>query len=147
MPSYEWFSSELDIAIVGPETVEGWMHTHAEWTKWGVADIIRVGICDVGGLTSALKAAGLYELFSIGCKIHNRNASNLQLLGMMAFSDRYYGRGLLHPKRSYETYFLGLKYPPGEIDDNGVVELPKTFGLGHVFDWDYINVNHVTQLP
>lgn len=143
MSSYEWLSNELDIAVVGPETAEGRMHTRAEWIKRDIADIIRVGVYDVGGLTPALKAVGLCESFNIECEIHGRDAPNLQLLGTMAFPGRYYERGLLHPKHDYETYFPGLEHPPDEIDDNGVVELPKTPGLGYAFDWDYIDANRV----
>ncbi|MCO8265209.1 enolase C-terminal domain-like protein [Haloferax prahovense] len=143
MSSYEWLSNELDIAVVGPETAEGRMHTRAEWIKRDIADIIRVGVYDVGGITPALKAVGLCESFNIECEIHGRDAPNLQLLGTMAFPGRYYERGLLHPKHDYETYFPGLEHPPDEIDENGVVKLPQTPGLGYAFDWDYIDANRV----
>ncbi|EMA59719.1 enolase C-terminal domain-like protein [Halorubrum lipolyticum] len=143
MSSYEWLSNELDIAVVGPETAEGRMHTRAEWIKRDIADIIRVGVYDVGGITPALKAVGLCESFNIECEIHGRGAPNLHLLGTMASPGRYYERGLLHPKHDYETYFPGLEHPPDEIDENGAVALSQTPGLGYAFDWDYIDANRV----
>lgn len=49
--SYAWLSQQLDIPILGPETMTGKHHTRAEWVKAGASDILRTGVTDVGGIT------------------------------------------------------------------------------------------------
>ena len=56
MSSYEWLTGTVDVPVVGPETAEGQMYTRAEWIKRDVADISRVGVNDVGGLTPAIRS-------------------------------------------------------------------------------------------
>lgn len=66
--TYEWLSNEVDVPILGPETAEGKHKTRAEWAKRGVADLGRVGVFDVGGITPARKVAALYESFYMECE-------------------------------------------------------------------------------
>lgn len=141
MSAYEWLTRELDIPVIGPETAEGRMQTRAEWIKRDIADISRVGVTDVGGLTPAVKTVNLCEAFNVRCEVHGGNAANLHLLGAMASPGEYYERGLLHPKYDYESSTPWLCEPLDMIDDEGYVQVPQEPGLGYDFDWEVIDSN------
>jgi L-alanine-DL-glutamate epimerase-like enolase superfamily enzyme len=141
MSAYEWLTRELDIPVIGPETAEGRMQTRAEWIKRDIADISRVGVTDVGGLTPAVKTVNLCEAFNVRCEVHGGNAANLHLLGAMASPGEYYERGLLHPKYDYESSTPWLCEPLDVIDDEGYVQVPQEPGLGYDFDWEVIDSN------
>lgn len=145
MSSYEWLTRELDIPVIGPETAEGKIQTRAEWIKRDIADISRVGVTDVGGLTPAIKTVHLCEAFNVRCEAHGGNAGNLHLLGAMANPGEYYERGLLHPKYDYESATPWLTELIDPLNSEGHVRLPQDPGLGYDFDWDFIEANRVTQ--
>ena len=44
MSSYKWLSDQLDIPVIGPETMTGKISTRAEWIKNDVVDILRGGV-------------------------------------------------------------------------------------------------------
>lgn len=143
MSSYEWLTNNVDVPIVGPETAEGQMYTRAEWIKRGIADISRVGVADVGGLTPALKTVHLCQSFNVPCEVHGGNVPNLHLLGAMATPGEYYERGLLHPKYDYDAATPWLAEAPDPLDDEGYVRVPQSPGLGYSFDWEFIDEHRV----
>lgn len=143
MSSYEWLTRNVDVPIVGPETAEGGMYTRAEWIKRDVADISRVGVFDVGGLTPALKTVHLCQSFNVACEVHGGNAPNLHLLGAMATPGEYYERGLLHPNYDYEAATPWLTDILDPLDDDGYVHVSDDSGLGYSFDWDFVEANRV----
>lgn len=51
MASYAWLSSQLDIPIVGPESLGGKHHSRADWVRAGACDILRAGVPGVGRIT------------------------------------------------------------------------------------------------
>ena len=58
--SYIWLTENLQrLQICGPETAEGQFYTRAEWIVRGAADLSRVGISDVGGISPAMKGPPL----------------------------------------------------------------------------------------
>lgn len=141
--SYEWLTDAVDVPVVGPETAEGQMYARAEWIKRGIADVSRVGVHDVGGITPALKAIHLCESFNVGCELHGANAPNLHLLGAMATSGEYYERGLLHPEYDYDDAKPYLAEIVDPLDEDGRVPVPQEPGLGYDFDWEFIEDNRV----
>lgn len=143
MSSYEWLTNNVDVPVVGPETAEGQMYTRAEWIKRGIADISRVGVSDVGGLTPALKTVHLCQSFNVPCEVHGGNAPNLHLLGAMTTPGEYYERGLLHPNYDYDAATPWLTDPIDRLDDDGYVEVPQSPGLGYSFDWEFVEENRV----
>jgi L-alanine-DL-glutamate epimerase-like enolase superfamily enzyme len=141
--SYEWLTDEVDVPVVGPETAEGGAQTRAEWLRRDAADVGRVGVHDVGGITPALKAIHAYEAFGVECELHGGNLPNLHLLAAMAESGRYYERGLLHPDYDYEGARPYLETPLDPLDDDGRVRVPDSPGLGYDFDWTFVAENRV----
>jgi L-alanine-DL-glutamate epimerase-like enolase superfamily enzyme len=143
MSAYEWLTRETDIPIIGPETAEGKMQTRAEWIKRDVADIVRTGIMDVGGITPAMKTVHLCESFGIECELHGANVPNLHVLGAMGIPGDYFEYGLLHPDYDFEASRPWLENMPTP-DADGVVDIPDGPGLGYEFDWTFIENNRVT---
>ncbi|MFB6219051.1 MAG: enolase C-terminal domain-like protein [Halobacteriaceae archaeon] len=145
MSSYEWLTDELDIAVIGPETAEGGAQTRAEWIKRGIADISRVGVFDVGGITPAWKTVGLCESFGVQCEVHGGGPPNLHLVSAMPIDGEYYERGLLHPDYDYERPPDYLDSIPDPMDDDGRVAVPQEPGLGYDIDWEYVESNRIDQ--
>lgn len=142
--SYVWLTEQLDLAICGPETAEGQFWTRAEWIVRGAADISRVGVFDVGGITPAMKAVHLCEAFGMRVEVHGGGAANLQVLGAMEVAGEYYERGLLHPHVDFEAETPWLTEPIDRIDGQGNVAIPQGPGLGESIDWDFIRENAVS---
>ena len=79
MSSYAWLAANLDIPVIGPESMEGKFHTRAEWIKAGACDLSRTGVHDVGGIGPSLKIIHLAEAFGMDCEVHGSGAGNLTL--------------------------------------------------------------------
>jgi L-alanine-DL-glutamate epimerase-like enolase superfamily enzyme len=141
--SYVWLTEQLDIAVVGPETAEGKMHTRAEWIVRNASDISRGGVYDVGGITPLMKVVHLCESFGVTCEIHSPGAGNLHVLAAMGIPGEYYERGLLHPFVDYEKPAPYLKEIIDPLDADGNVHVPQKPGLGVAIDFDYIEANAI----
>jgi L-alanine-DL-glutamate epimerase-like enolase superfamily enzyme len=142
--SYVWLAQNLDIPIVGPETMTGKHHTRAEWIKAGACDITRTGVSDVGGIGPSLKVIHLAESFGMECEIHREGPGNLTLCAVQS-NGRWYERGLLHPFVDYDAVPPYLNRSFDEMDSDGFVHLPQIPGLGYDINFEYIGANLVNQ--
>lgn len=143
MSSYEWLTAELEIPVIGPETAEGKMQTRAEWLKRNIADIGRVGVFDVGGITPAKKTTNLYEAFGVECEVHGCDLPNLHLLCSMPTPGRYFEYGLLHPKYDYESWAHPWLNSHPSPDADGVIHVPDEPGLGYDIDWSFVDAHRI----
>jgi len=141
--SYIWLSSQLDVPILGPESVSGKHLSRASWAKNAACDILRAGVQGVGGIGPCLKVAHLAESFGMNCEIHGNGAPNLVVVGAIRNCD-WYERGLLHPLLDYDAVPPYLKKIVDPMDENGLVHLPEGPGLGEDIDFDYIE-DHSTS--
>ena len=144
MSSYKWMADNLDIPVLGPESMEGKHFTRAEWAMAGACDILRTGVNDVGGLTPALKCVRFAESMNMDCEIHGGGAGNLQLLGAMR-NGRWYERGLLHPFTDYERVPPHMNGIVDPMDQDGFVALPSRPGLGQDINFKHIDANIVDR--
>jgi L-alanine-DL-glutamate epimerase-like enolase superfamily enzyme len=140
--SYTWLADQLDIAVLGPESLSGKHLSRASWAKNGACDILRAGVQGVGGIGPCLKVAHLAESFGMNCEIHGNGAANLSVVGMIG-NCAWYERGLLHPMLDYDAVPAYLKQIVDPMDSEGVVHLSDRPGLGEDIDFDYIE-NHTT---
>ena len=140
--AYEWLTEEVDVPIMGPETAEGKHRTRAEWAKRGVADMGRVGVFDVGGITPARKVAAVYEAFYQECEPHGNSLAELHHLCAMPTPGHYFEYGLLHPNYDYEAWSRPWleNYP---VPDEGTIQVPDGPGLGYEVDWGLVEGNRV----
>jgi len=141
MSAYEWLAEQVDVPVIGPETAGGKHRTRAEWIKRDVADIVRAGTHDMGGITPAMKTVNTCESFAVECELHGAGLGNLHVLGASETGD-YFEYGLLHPDYDYEGSRPWLTDPPTP-DDDGLIHLPQEPGIGWNVDWDFVESNRV----
>ncbi|MFB6140936.1 MAG: enolase C-terminal domain-like protein [Halosimplex sp.] len=141
--AYEWLTDEVDVPILGPETIRGNMQARAEWIRRGAMDICRTSCGHGGGITGAMKTVHLCEAFEMTCEAHGGSAPNLHVMGAMSIPGRYCERGLLHPDYDYDWTPPHLDSPTDPLNDDGTVTVPQDPGLGIDWDWEYIDDNRV----
>jgi L-alanine-DL-glutamate epimerase-like enolase superfamily enzyme len=145
--SYVRLAAALAIPICSPEIAEGGIYTRAEWIRRQASDISRIDVLR-GGITGAMKMAGVCDAFGLRCELHMSGFGNLQVLG--ATSEDvcgYYERGLLGPGATYEETPPYLRSPCDPLDDDGFVAVPTLPGLGYDIDWDFIEEHRLAALP
>lgn len=145
MASYSWLAGQLDIPIVGPESMSGKHHLRADWIAAGACDILRAGVAGVGGISPALKVAHLAESFGMNCEVHGNGAANLAVTAAVA-NCRWYERGLLHPFLDYDQPPAYLRSLPDPMDDDGYVHLSQAPGLGEDIDFEYIAAHAIGHI-
>jgi L-alanine-DL-glutamate epimerase-like enolase superfamily enzyme len=140
--SYAWLANQLDIPIVGPETISGKHHSRADWVQAGACDILRAGVPGVGGITPTMKVAALADAFGMDCEVHGNGAANLTVVAAIK-NCTWYERGLLHPFLDYDEPPAYLHRLPDPMDADGFVHLSQAPGLGEDIDFEYIAANTV----
>jgi len=141
--AYVWLAENLEIPILGPETLEGKIWTRLDWILSGAADMIRGGVMDVGGITPLMKIVHLCEAFGVRLELHGAHPGNLQVLGAMGIPGEYVERGMLHPLLDYESSTPWLKEKIDPMDGDGYVRISQKPGLGMEIDWKFIEENRV----
>jgi len=138
--SYAWLADQLDIPIVGPESISGKHHSRADWAKAGACDILRAGVPGVGGIAPTLKVAALADAFGMNCEVHGNGAANLAVTAAIK-NCRWYERGLLHPFLDYDEVPAYLNTLADPMDNEGFVHLSQKPGLGEDINFGYIESN------
>lgn len=142
LSSYRWLADQLDIPVLGPESIGGKHWHRAEWIMAGAVDILRTGVNDVGGITPALKTMHLAEAFGMDCEVHGNTAMNLHVVAACG-NCRWYERGLLHPFLDYDEGVDYLRSLSDPMDEDGFVHVPDRPGLGEDIDFDFIENNRI----
>ncbi|CAN7562664.1 mandelate racemase family protein [Massilia sp. LjRoot122] len=142
--SYAWLAGQLDIPIVGPESISGKHHSRADWAVAGACDILRAGVPGVGGIGPTMKVAALAEAFGMDCEVHGNGAANLAVTAAIK-NCRWYERGLLHPFLDYDEVPAYLNSLPDPMDADGFVHLSQQPGLGEDINFAYIEANTVAR--
>lgn len=135
--SYAWLADQLDVPILGPESLSGKHYARAGWVTAGASDILRAGVTGCGGIGPTMKVAALAESFGMNCEVHGNGAPNLAVCGAIR-NCRWYERGLLHPFLDYEEVPAYLNALVDPMDADGFVALPQAPGLGEDINFDYI---------
>lgn len=138
--AYRWLSEQLDIPVIGPETIVGRNVSRGDWVLAGAVDILRVGSQNGGGITSAIKALHLAESTGMTCEVHGNGAASLALVGA-TFTSQWYERGLLHPHADYDWLPPHLESAIDPIDEEGLVPLPERPGLGVEIDMAHVEAH------
>ncbi|APV51831.1 mandelate racemase [Betaproteobacteria bacterium GR16-43] len=142
--SYVWLAGQLELPVVGPESLAGRFLSRAAWAREGACDILRAGAPGTGGITSCLKVAHLAEAFGMNCEIHGNGAANLQVVGAIRNCE-WYERGLLHPFIDYDEVPAWLNSLTDPMDREGFVHLPNRPGLGEDINLAYIEAHTVER--
>ncbi|WP_210642932.1 mandelate racemase family protein [Pseudomonas sp. Tri1] len=142
--SYAWLAANLDIPVLGPESIAGKFHSRASWVTQKSCDILRAGVAGVGGIGPCLKVAHLAESFGMDCEVHGNGAANLAVVGAIS-NCRWYERGLLHPFLDYEEVPAHLNSIVDPMDADGFVHLSDRPGLGEDINFAYIEANTLSR--
>ena len=142
--SYAWLAANLDIPVLGPESIAGKFHSRASWVSQKSCDILRAGVAGVGGIGPCLKVAHLAESFGMDCEVHGNGAANLAVVGAIS-NCRWYERGLLHPFLDYEEIPAHLNSIVDPMDADGFVHLSDRPGLGEDINFAYIEANTLSR--
>ena len=136
IPALAELTRQLDIPVVGTETIAKHPYSLADIVARNVVDVIRADVSWSGGVTGVLKSAHLAEAFAMNCEIHTAIFHPLELvnLHLAAAIRNCTWLELLCP---VEDFSFGLK---GSLPvENGIATLPDTPGLGRELDWDLID--------
>jgi L-alanine-DL-glutamate epimerase-like enolase superfamily enzyme len=144
LQGYSELSRDLDIPVIGAETVPGGVYSSAQYLRSNAMDMV---LCDTywrGGITGMLKTAHLCEALGVKLVSHHggsplMNLANLQALCAVSNADYI---ELLVPESEYN---YGIQ-PLNLVDDEGWAWAPKTPGLGAEIDWDYVDEHTVSEL-
>jgi L-alanine-DL-glutamate epimerase-like enolase superfamily enzyme len=142
--SYAWLAANLDIPVLGPESIAGKYHSRASWVANKACDILRAGVAGVGGIGPCIKVAHLAESFGMDCEVHGNGAANLNVVGAIS-NCRWYERGLLHPFLDYDQVPAYLNRLVDPMDNDGYVHLSQQPGLGEDINFGYIEANTVQR--
>ncbi len=136
IPALTELTRQLDIPVVGTETIAKHPYSLADIVARNVVDVIRADVSWTGGVTGVLKSAHLAEAFAMNCEIHTAIFHPLELvnLHLCAAIGNCTWFELLGP---VEDFDFGLK--GGLPIENGVATLPDTPGLGRELDWDLVD--------
>ena len=140
--SYVWLADQLELPVVGPESLGGRFLSRAAWARQGACDILRAGAPGTGGIAACLKVAHLAESFGMNCEVHGNGAANLNVVGAIRNCD-WYERGLLHPFIDYDEVPPYLNSLSDPMDAEGFVPMPTRPGLGEDIKLDYIAAHMV----
>lgn len=142
IPALAELTRQLDIPVVGTETLAKHPYSLADVVARNVVDVIRADVSWSGGVTGVLKSAHLAEAFGMNCEIHTAIFHPLELvnLHLCAATRNCSYLELLAP---VDDFAFGLTQPlPIE---NGVARLPNEAGLGIPLDWNQIE-NDTSEL-
>ncbi|SDE59901.1 L-alanine-DL-glutamate epimerase [Paracoccus isoporae] len=136
IPALRELTRQLDIPVVGTETLAGHPYCLADIVARQVVDVIRADVSWTGGITGVLKSAHLAESFGMNCEIHTSIFHPLEMVNLhlcAAISNCSYLE-LLAPVADFS---FGLA---GDLPiSRGVATLPDRPGLGVDLDWDMID--------
>jgi L-alanine-DL-glutamate epimerase-like enolase superfamily enzyme len=144
MASYAWLASNLNIDVIGPESLGGKHHSRADWVQAGACDILRAGANGVGGIGPCMKVASLADAFGMDCEVHGNGAASLAVVGAIR-NCRWYERGLLHPFLDYDQPAAYLNSLVDPMDSDGMVHLPERPGLGEDINFAWVEAHTVSQ--
>lgn len=136
VPALRELTRQLDIPVVGTETLAGHPYSLADIVARHVVDAIRADVSWSGGVTGVLKSAHLAEAFGMNCEIHTAIYHPLELVNMhlCAAIENCSYLELLAPIEAF-TFGLADGLPIRE----GLAKLPDGPGLGQQLDWDFIS--------
>jgi len=141
--SYRWLSDQLDIPVIGPETLAGAHVARAAWVD--AVDILRIGPLNGGGISACVKTMHLAEAFGMNCEVHGDGASAMALVGS-SWASEWYERGLVHPFEDYEWLPPHRYSPVAPLGLDGLVRMSSETGSGEHLDHEHIARHEISRL-
>lgn len=129
---YQRLRSELSIPIATGEVTDATLFVAADAIRNRCWDIVRVDVCNWGGITQGRKVAALAEAFGLPCEFHSwglmvNQVANLHVMAASPTA-KYFEMPL--PSGPFAFGFEPLEIRAGEV------HLPDRPGLGLVPNWE-----------
>lgn len=134
---------ELDIPIVGTESLAGAHRSTAQYIATSAVDIVRTDVSWRGGITGVMKTATVADAFGMQCELHTCVYHALDIVNLhcaVAVANCEYFE-LLYPFTGFD---FGLK--TGITLEGGYAVPPAGPGLGIDYDWDFIDDHTIAVL-
>ena len=134
---------QLKTPVCAPEAHPGSYAPRLAWIESGACDISRINVL-AGGFTACLELAVACEAAGVSLELHNTGADaypHLQLIGTT--DESLIGHVELHSLARDTSPLPGRKTPESVFDDDGLVAVPGTPGMGLELDWTYILTHRV----
>lgn len=132
----------LDLPIAATETTRGCHWGVAQSIAQRAADIVRADVSWKDGITGTLKIAHMAEAFGLNCEIHTTTMNYMDLVNLHV--------SCAIRNCEYFEYFVpedNFRFPmKGDlpINENGIITVPESPGVGAELDWDLIKQNCVS---
>jgi L-alanine-DL-glutamate epimerase-like enolase superfamily enzyme len=129
----------LDLPIAATETTRGCHWGVAQVIAQRAADIVRADVSWKNGITGTLKIAHMAEGFGLNCEIHTTTMNYMDVVNLhvsCAIRNCEFFEYFV-PEEDYQFPMKG-KLP---IDENGMITVPDSPGIGMELDWDLIKNN------
>ena len=100
------------------------------------ADIVRADVSWKDGISGTLKICHMAEAFGLNCEIHTTTMNFMDLVNLhvsCAVRNCEYFEYFV-PEEDFRFPMKGLL----PIDENGIIHVPKTPGIGGELDWELI---------
>ncbi len=133
---YTRLCETLDIPIAATETTRGAHWGVAQVIAQKAADIVRADVSWKDGITGTLKICHMAEAFGLNCEIHTTTMNFMDLVNLhvsCAVRNCEYFEYFV-PEEDFRFPMKGLL----PIDENGIIHVPKTPGIGGELDWELI---------
>ena len=133
---YTRLCEALDIPIAATETTRGAHWGVAQVIAQKAADIVRADVSWKDGITGTLKICHMAEAFGINCEIHTTTMNFMDLVNLhvsCAVRNCEYFEYFV-PEEDFRFPMKGLL----PIDENGIIHVPQTPGIGGELDWELI---------
>jgi D-galactarolactone cycloisomerase len=133
---YAMLRRQSEVAISGCEVITR-RQSFVPWMQQGAVDIVQPDSTKVGGLSETRRIGWLAESFGIRLIPHGWNtavgfAADLQVSSALATTD-------LVEYMSDTAYIDGIVPTPNTLDQDGMLDIPTTPGLGVEFDFDKLS--------
>lgn len=143
LDKYSRLCAALDIPIAATETTRGCHWGVAQVINQKAADIVRADVSWKCGITGTLKIAHLAESFGMQCEIHTTTMNYMDVANLHVScairNCRYFEYFV--PEEDFAFPMKGLL----PIDENGIITVPETPGIGAELDWELIELNSVSH--
>jgi len=133
---YALLRRQSDVAISGCEVLTR-RQSFVPWMQQGAVDIVQPDATKVGGLSESRRIGWLAESFGVRLIPHGWNtavgfAADLHLSSALATTD-------LVEYMSDTAYIDGIVPTPYALDQDGMLDIPTSPGLGVEFDFDKLS--------
>lgn len=132
----ERLSNQFTTPLLGGEHARNGPMGVANHLAQNTFEYIRADAHLDGGITGTMKMAHVAESFGVDVELHGGGPAHLHCISAIR-NTNYFEHALLHPKITWKNN-QGIEPSIEEINDDGLIHVPDSPGLGIDIDWDFV---------